>query len=156
MPEMMRAADLTVAQLRESLAQVYGSELKNPDVTVTVRTFGSNTVYVMGEVGHPGMLPLSGSMTALQAITAAEGFKSSGQDWRRPADPTHGPGTRQLADPEPWKGIGIGGLHRRFAAGALTTFFTCRVLPIGNVDEFVDLYMRRILPIQPGIQVPVS
>jgi protein involved in polysaccharide export with SLBB domain len=28
--------------------------------------------------------------------------------------------------------------------------------PIGNVDEFVDLYIRRLLPIQPGIQVPVS
>jgi protein involved in polysaccharide export with SLBB domain len=46
-------------------------------VTVIVKTFTSQRVYVGGEVGRPGIVELTAGMTALQAVIAVEGFKDT-------------------------------------------------------------------------------
>lgn len=149
------AANLTVQQLRGALVQLYQSELKDPDISVTIRTFGSNTVYVAGEVGRPGMLPLTGAMSALQAVLAAEGFKSSARTGEvlliRPA------GSGRAS----WQILNLGKAFGRADLGDDVRLAPHDILyvprsHIGNADEFVDLYIRRLLPIQPGIQVPLS
>jgi len=61
-------------QLREELLARYASKLKNPEIAVIVRSFDSRRVYVGGEVRTPGVVPLQGRMTAMQAIMAAGGF----------------------------------------------------------------------------------
>jgi len=43
-------------------------------VTVIVTAVNSRRVYVMGEVTHPGVLPLSPGMTVLQALASAGSF----------------------------------------------------------------------------------
>jgi polysaccharide biosynthesis/export protein len=53
--------------------------LANLRPVVIVRSFTAPQVFVAGEVGRPGMLPFRGRMTALSAIVESGGYKSSGQ-----------------------------------------------------------------------------
>jgi protein involved in polysaccharide export with SLBB domain len=72
-------AGLTPAELDALLTERYSPTLENPDLTVIVRTFASQRIYVGGEVNMPTMLPLTTDLTALQAIIQAGGFKSSAE-----------------------------------------------------------------------------
>jgi polysaccharide biosynthesis/export protein len=74
----LRAAGRTPAELTALLKETYSRELKKPDVTVIVRSFGNQRVYVDGEVGKPGLIPLTGPTTVRQAISQAGGFLYTG------------------------------------------------------------------------------
>jgi polysaccharide biosynthesis/export protein len=67
------AAGLSPADLSNLLRKKYDKELKNPEVTVIVRSFGSR-VYVDGEVKRPGELELLRPLTVMQAIARADGL----------------------------------------------------------------------------------
>jgi protein involved in polysaccharide export with SLBB domain len=67
------AAGLSPADLSNLLRKKYDKELKNPEVTVIVRSFGSR-VYVDGEVKKPGELELLRPLTVMQAIARADGL----------------------------------------------------------------------------------
>lgn len=67
------AAGRSPNELSALLRQKYGKELKNPEITVIVRSFGSR-VYVDGEVKKPGELELLRPLTVMQAISRAEGL----------------------------------------------------------------------------------
>jgi protein involved in polysaccharide export with SLBB domain len=71
------AAGLTPAQLDTTLTRLYAQELKRPAVTVMVRSFTSQRIYVGGEVATPSLLTLTAGMTALHAVFNAGGFKDS-------------------------------------------------------------------------------
>ena len=73
----VQAAGRTPSQLDEVLTQKYANELKKPEITVIVRSFTGQRVYVGGEVGRPGLVDLTGGMTALEAIINAGGFKET-------------------------------------------------------------------------------
>ena len=70
-----RAAGLTPAQLNEALTKAYSSQLKQPRITVIVKSFGGQRIYVGGEVNTPRTLTVNGKIDALQAIMDAGGFK---------------------------------------------------------------------------------
>jgi protein involved in polysaccharide export with SLBB domain len=70
-----RAAGLTPAQLNEALTKAYSSQLKQPRITVIVKSFGGQRIYVGGEVNTPRTLTVIGKVDALQAIMDAGGFK---------------------------------------------------------------------------------
>ena len=72
--EDVRAAGLTPEALGEELKDRYRKELAHPDVTVIVKTFGGQRIYVSGEVGTSGMQQLQGQTTLYQAIQQAGGF----------------------------------------------------------------------------------
>jgi polysaccharide biosynthesis/export protein len=76
MIDEIRAAGLTPAQLDDLLTQKYNLLLNKAMITVVVRTFTSDRVYVGGEVNLPQVITLTGRMNALQAIFMAGGFKS--------------------------------------------------------------------------------
>jgi len=48
-------------------------------VTVIVKEFSGQKIYVGGEVNSPGIIPLSGKLTSLQAILQAGGFKNTAE-----------------------------------------------------------------------------
>lgn len=75
-PEI-RAAGLTPRELTEALKQAYSAELAKPELTVIVRTFTAQRIFVGGEVGKAGEQPLIGPVTVLHAIAMAEGFTDS-------------------------------------------------------------------------------
>lgn len=67
------------SQLDEILTEKYAHELRKPMVTVIVRTFSTQRIYVGGEVNEQGLINLSHGMTALQAIFESGGFKETAQ-----------------------------------------------------------------------------
>jgi polysaccharide export outer membrane protein len=67
------AAGRTPLGLKTFLTEKYAKELKNPEVTVIVRSFGSR-IYVDGEVKKPGEFELLRPLTVMQAISRAEGL----------------------------------------------------------------------------------
>jgi len=73
----MRAKGLTPAELSTHLTQRYSKHLKHPDVTVIVRDFAGQKIYVGGEVNAPGLVQIQGALTCLQAVFNAGGPKPS-------------------------------------------------------------------------------
>lgn len=73
-----QAAGRTADELSKQLKAAYSAKLRHPDLSINiVKGFGSQQVFVGGEVQHPGVQPLSPSLTALQAILVAQGFKET-------------------------------------------------------------------------------
>jgi polysaccharide biosynthesis/export protein len=70
----VQAAGLTAMQLAGNIRDGLTKYLNNPQVTVTVVTINSRRIFVTGEVGRSGALPLLPGMTALQALSSAGGF----------------------------------------------------------------------------------
>ena len=68
------AADRSARELRHLMEQAYASELVDPTLTVAPVEFGSQQVFVGGEVNNPGVFALPGKIDALQAITMAGGW----------------------------------------------------------------------------------
>jgi protein involved in polysaccharide export with SLBB domain len=71
------AVGKTPAALATEIENAYRSELATPRVTVIVRALGAPPIYVGGEVGKPGIVPLSPGLTLFQAIQAAGGLRDT-------------------------------------------------------------------------------
>jgi protein involved in polysaccharide export with SLBB domain len=75
MIDEVRAAGITPSQLDSLLTQKYALLLDRAMITVFVRSFNDQKVYVGGEVYAPRAIPLKERMNALQAVFMAGGFK---------------------------------------------------------------------------------
>jgi polysaccharide export outer membrane protein len=72
----IHAAGLTVDQLRAELVKQLSSQIKKPQVTVSVTELRSQPVSVMGAVNKPGTYQLQGERTLLEVLSLAEGVKA--------------------------------------------------------------------------------
>lgn len=73
----VKAAGLTSSELETRLAELFGKDyLQNPQVGVFIKEHTSRRVTVDGAVNKPGVYPLKGRTTLLQAIALAEGLSS--------------------------------------------------------------------------------
>ena len=71
----VRARGLTPAQLEQAIAaKLKATYMNDPQVTVVVKESVQNRVTVEGAVKQPGVFPVTGSMTVLQAIAMAGGL----------------------------------------------------------------------------------
>ncbi len=69
------AGGKTIPELEQQLAERYAEGyLQNPQVTVFVTEFTSQRVTVEGSVNKPGIYPLTGRTSLLQAIAMAQGM----------------------------------------------------------------------------------
>ncbi|WP_244643326.1 polysaccharide biosynthesis/export family protein, partial [Camelimonas fluminis] len=74
----VRAGGLTVSQIEKELAGRLGGEyLRNPQVTVLVSQYNSHRITVEGAVKKPGVFPMQGPMTLLQAVASAGGLEDT-------------------------------------------------------------------------------
>ena len=143
-PEL-EVTNLTLAMLAKQLTERYAADLNQPQVTVMVREFGTQRVFVDGEVGTPGMVPILGRMTALQAISQAGGMKDTARSTeviviRR------GPGDAPVAFKADLKKARDGGdLAQDVILAPLDIIYVPRSR-IANVNLFVDQYIRKVLP----------
>ena len=71
------AASLTTSELSAVLKEKYSPHLRDPEISVIVRSFDSRRVYVDGEVVQPGMVEMGGGLTIMQAIASVKGLKDS-------------------------------------------------------------------------------
>jgi protein involved in polysaccharide export with SLBB domain len=143
------AAGLTPEELRKALSTKYAKEINKPEVSVIVRSFSMQRVYVDGEVFRPGMLPLAGPVTVHQAISAAGGFRETArrtdviiirQVQGRPV-PLRVNMEEVLNNQDPSQDV-------------LLAPFDIVYVPRSNVAEvnkWIDLYIRRNVPIGAGI-----
>lgn len=70
----VKAAGLTPLQLAANLTGSYKKYVQDPLVTVLVQQVNSQHIFIVGEVGHVGPIPISPGMTPLQVIAAAGGL----------------------------------------------------------------------------------
>jgi polysaccharide export outer membrane protein len=75
----IHAADLEPLELDRQLTDLYSRELRKPVLTVIVRSFTRQRVFVGGEVEEPGLIELPAGMTALQAVFQSGGFKETAE-----------------------------------------------------------------------------
>jgi polysaccharide export outer membrane protein len=73
----VQAAGLTTTQLSEQIAQRSAANLRNPKVSVNVRTLNLNRIFVGGEVTRPGFVNFVPGITAVQAVVQAGGWKDT-------------------------------------------------------------------------------
>lgn len=76
------AAGLTPPQLQEKLQDRYAGLIEKPSVAVIARNLNHRNIYVGGSVNTPGMLPMPGHATVLEAIMQAGGFNMKEADIR--------------------------------------------------------------------------
>lgn len=143
-------AGMTPAQLNVLLIRAYAAELQNPEVTVIVRSFTAQRVYVDGEVNKPGLVSLVSPMTVLQTISQAGGLKDTARlneviILRRAADNNllnmvvnleniiDGTDTHQDIVLHPSDIVYVPKSH------------------IANVNQWVDQYLRKNIPLPIGI-----
>jgi polysaccharide export outer membrane protein len=70
----IRAVDQTTAQLQTQIEQALGQRyLRDPDVTITIRESSRRNITVDGSVRQPGVYPVNGPTTLIQAIALARG-----------------------------------------------------------------------------------
>jgi polysaccharide export outer membrane protein len=67
----VQAAGLTPMQLADSLTEKLKKYVASPRVTVVVTAINSKRIYMVGEVGHTGAVPMLPNMTVLQALSSA-------------------------------------------------------------------------------------
>jgi len=70
----IQAAGLTPLELKNSIETKLKDFVDNPMVTVTVKNFGSQKFYILGEIVRTGEYKLSKNLTVLQAFALAGGF----------------------------------------------------------------------------------
>jgi polysaccharide export outer membrane protein len=137
-------AGKTVAEASAELEELYRKEIRTPRVSIQVRKFGAQKVFVTGEVLRPGPIALPGSVTVLQAISEAGGIKGTGDPKtiiliRKGPDGL--PSGRKL-------NLSAKGMPAP-EAGTLLAPFDVVVVPesgIARVDRWVDQHIRQLIP----------
>ena len=77
----IRAAGYTTDGLSRLIANNLKAVFKKrPSVTVTVQSIGNNIFYIMGAVGHPGIIPFTHNITLIQALIMAGGVTTAGKE----------------------------------------------------------------------------
>jgi polysaccharide export outer membrane protein len=147
-------AGLTPAHLTDQLTKTYSTELDNPEITVIVRSFSTQRVYVDGEVNKPGLLELVGATTILQSISMAGGLKDTAKTCeviiiRRDTENKvativvniekvlNGVDSKQDIVIKPQDIIFVPKSH------------------IAKINEWVDQYLRKNIPVSFGMGVPI-
>lgn len=70
----VRALDRSPAELTNELHQRYAVDLRRPELSVVPRQFGSEIIYIGGEVQRPGVFKLAHRMGVLEGVLEAGGF----------------------------------------------------------------------------------
>ena len=70
----VQAEGLRILQLKEQITRRFSEYLEHPKVTVIVKEINSYKVSVLGRVVKPGVYPITGNTTLVEAISMAGGF----------------------------------------------------------------------------------
>lgn len=74
----VKAAGLTVAELRESINDTYKTKFGSITVSVLLDEVKGNKIFVFGEVQRPSVVSVMSPVTVLQSLAMAGGVKRSG------------------------------------------------------------------------------
>lgn len=139
------AAGLRVSELRRTLMENYQQVLKQPDLVVIVTAFGAQKIYVGGEVGRPGELPLVPGMTPLQAIILAGGDRRTASTRNVVVVRDQGTDTPLLLLVDVKKSLSKSAKPQDVRLQARDIVFV-PMSRIAKVDNFVSLYIKELVP----------
>jgi polysaccharide biosynthesis/export protein len=135
----------TVAAASRHIEELYVPHLKTPKVTIHIKTYAAQKVYVGGEVLRPGVVSLSSRLTLLGAIMEAGGGKPT-------ASLSIAVLIRTSGDSSEIKKIPLKGQDGQLTKEAMTLLlrpYDVVLLPekkIVKVDRWVDQYIKQLLP----------
>jgi protein involved in polysaccharide export with SLBB domain len=139
----MQLSGKTPAEASAEIRQRYRTIVKDPSNTLQIKTYGSQIVYVGGEVEKPGPVPQNAKLTVMEALLYAGGVKHTGASYVMLIRPDeHGvPVVRRISM------NGHGGVPE--AAVTQLRSFDVLLLPeskIAHVDRWVDQYIKQVIP----------
>lgn len=67
-------AGFSSSEVEEKITKKLKKYLPDPEVTIIVNSTDGNKAYILGKVNKPGVIPLQGPMTILQAFSISGGF----------------------------------------------------------------------------------
>ncbi|WP_028311353.1 polysaccharide biosynthesis/export family protein [Derxia gummosa] len=143
-------AGRTLDEVSRDLTQRYASVLKRPDTSVNLATGSAQRVFVGGEVGRSGAIPLNGRVTVTQALLLAEGLReTAATDHIVLLRPEAGGAPAAYA-------IDLRGVLDGSAPEADVVLRADDVLVVprsgvANVNLWVDQYIRKNLPVSLGL-----
>jgi polysaccharide export outer membrane protein len=73
----LKLQGLTMDQVKAAIIEKASRRLKDPEITLVLRDFEKPYFVVAGEVASPGRFEMRGTITAVQAIAMAGGFKTA-------------------------------------------------------------------------------
>ncbi len=77
----LQAGGRTAREIERDLTKALGAKyLQNPQINVFVKEYNSQRVTVEGAVKKPGVIPIQGDMTLLQAVALAGGFEEKAEE----------------------------------------------------------------------------
>ena len=139
-------AGLTPAELTSILTEKYATEIEKPEITVIVRSFSAQKVYIDGEVNKPGVLELIRPLTVLQSVSRAGGLKDTARLHeviviRRQAD------NKLLVIPVNLEKVVDGtDLGQDIFLTPYDIVFVPKS-PVANINQWIDQYIRKNIPI---------
>ena len=71
----LEVAGKTIADAMEAIQRAFARELKTPRVSIQVRGYSGQKVFVTGEVNRPGVIAMPGHVTVAAAIADAGGVR---------------------------------------------------------------------------------
>ena len=138
------AAGLTTTKLDEMITARYTTFYRDPQVTVNVKGYVNQKIYVTGEVVQPGLLPLVGELSAGRAVIQAGGLKHT-------AKSTHVFLVRKSTDGTPVATqLDLEAVFKGAAQDVPLMAFDMVYVPkskIASVNQFMDQYVKQINPI---------
>ena len=76
----VQAGGRTAREIEQDLTKLLGKKyLQNPEISVFVREYNSQRITVEGAVKKPGVYPIVGGMSLLQATATAGGFEDTAE-----------------------------------------------------------------------------
>lgn len=79
----VKLAGLTLEEAKQVLTEKLGVYLRFPDISLIMKSYGPRKVYVMGEVGSPGIHALGvDNLNVYAALSSAGGIKRRGRSTR--------------------------------------------------------------------------
>ncbi len=140
----MELAGRTIEEAVTLLEERYASEVKTARISIQVRGFASQKIFVTGEVSRPGMIAMPGNMTVVEALSEAGGVNLTGNRKnivliRRGPD-----GKAYMRTLKPYAEDGLSA----DASMSLQPFDVIMVpeSTIARVDRWVDQHIRQFLP----------
>lgn len=139
-------AGLTPSELDGLLTEKYSKILKNSEIAVIVKEFAGQKVYVGGEVNLPGMIPVTGSLTSLQAILQAGGFKDTAELKNIVILRNQGTGEPLFMTINLKENLTM---HTQLSDILLKPYDVVFVpkTTIAKMNQFVDQYIKKLIPI---------
>jgi protein involved in polysaccharide export with SLBB domain len=148
-------AGMTIEELQRDLTRRYREIFSYIDISVNVETSAEGRIAVLGEVTRPGVYDLQGPQSALEAVASAGGFLPTAKQREIIV-------IRQERGRPP-QGILVNlrsaiedGVYANDLALQAQDIVVVPRTKIGNVNKFVDLYIRRVLPFNVGLGVFVD